>query len=61
MCEKVVSHGLDVAIIGGSEATNGFKILFGGPACREDRERQRDLYSGHVCVCGGAEVGRGSD
>lgn len=37
MCEKVVSHGLDVAIIGGSEATNGLKILFGGPACGEDR------------------------
>jgi hypothetical protein len=48
MGEEVVSHRLDVAVVGGGELTDGLEVLLGGPALGEDWKRQVDLYSGHI-------------
>jgi hypothetical protein len=57
MGKKVVADGLDVAVVGMAELSDGFEVFFGSPALREDRERQRNCHRSHRDVVVGRVEG----
>jgi hypothetical protein len=55
MGEEMGPDGLDVAVGRMAEGADGLEILLGSPACRQDWQRQVDLYRRRchgVCVAG---------
>ena len=54
MGKEMVADGLDVAVVGMTELSDGLEVLFGSPTLREDWERQRDCHRSH----NGVVVGR---